>query len=310
MPFKNIKKHTRFVDLCSGIGGFHLGLAKSNMICVFASEKDKIARVVYERNFRNRAPFLFENNLFNNDIFNINPIELPDFDICCSGFPCQPFSQIGKKRGFKDEIEQRGNVFDKILEIIEVKKPSAYFLENVQHIVKHDDGNTFKYIESKLRKAGYSFYFKVIKASDFGLPQYRPRTFMVGFRDEDINEQYFKFPKPIKLKMSMSDVFGGNCTRDIGLTLRQGGAGSPSGDRRNWDGYIVDGKLVRLDAKHGKIMQGFPDNFYLPDSRSKAMRLLGNSVAVNVVFNIGKQIQKYLLHKESFKDENRQLAFI
>ena len=110
--------------------------------------------------------------------------------------------------------------------------------------------------------------------------------------------------------MSMSDVFGGNCTRDIGLTLRQGGAGSPSGDRRNWDGYIVDGKLVRLDAKHGKIMQGFPDNFYLPDSRSKAMRLLGNSVAVNVVFNIGKQIQKYLLHKESFKDENRQLAFI
>ena len=140
----------------------------------------------------------------------------------------------------------------------------------------------------------YTFDYKVIKATDFNLPQRRPRTFMVGFNKDYVNNVPFQFPEPVPLKMTMSDVFGGECSRDIGFTLRVGGRSSPIDDRRNWDGYIVDGTEVRLKPEHGLKMQGFPKNFYLADSISKSMKLLGNSVAVPVVRKIGKSIVKHL----------------
>lgn len=283
-----------FIDLFAGIGGFHLALHNIGMKCVFASEIDETARKSYESNFQKVTPELFENNLFNKDIYELNTDDIPKFNLLCGGFPCQPFSQIGKKKGFSEALEGRGNLFYEILRIIKDKRPEGFFLENVRHLVNHDSGKTFNTIKNSLEKEGYSFNFKVIKASDFNLPQLRPRTFMVGFDKSKYGNEEFKFPEPVPLTTSMSDVFQAQCTREIGFTLRVGGRGSAITDRRNWDGYIVNGKEVRLSPLEGLRMQGFPDNFILSDSKVKSMKLLGNSVAVNVIENIGINIKSYL----------------
>tara|TARA_Y100000389_G_scaffold52488_1_gene48285 strand:- start:904 stop:1788 length:885 start_codon:yes stop_codon:yes gene_type:complete len=283
-----------FIDLFAGIGGFHLALHKVGMECVFASEIDETARQSYVNNFEKISPGLFENNLFNKDIFTLDTNDIPNFNIICGGFPCQPFSQIGKKKGFNESLEGRGNLFYEILRIIKDKRPNGFFLENVRHLLNHDSGNTFETIKQSLEKENYSFNYKVIKASDFNLPQLRPRIFMVGFDKSKYGDKEFKFPDPIPLTTSMSDVFNAKCSREIGFTLRVGGRGSAISDRRNWDGYIVNGKELRLSPLEGLRMQGFPDNFILSDSKVKSMKLLGNSVAVNVIENIGENIKSYL----------------
>ena len=274
----------RFIDLFSGIGGFHLALHELGGECVFASEIDAAARKTYTHNFKNISPALFENNQFNADIRNISPKEIPDFDILCAGFPCQPFSQAGHKRGFADNHKsERGNLFFNIVDIIEAKRPKAFFLENVRGIVRHDNGNTFKVIRKILEdELNYSFYYQVVKASDYGLPQLRPRAFMIGFRDEK-GLKSFHFPQKIPLNFNMSDVWGGVCSREVGFTIRVGGRGSKIDDRRNWDSYLVDGEIRKLMPEQGKKMQGFPDWFTFPVSPTQAMKQLGNSVAVDAV---------------------------
>ena len=285
----------KFIDLFAGIGGFHRAFHKLGHQCVFASEIDKYARETYQLNFKNISPELFSNNLFNEDILNHNYKDIPDFDILCAGFPCQPFSQVGKKLGFKENFQSRGNMFFAIRDIIKEKRPKAIFLENVRHLINHDQGNTFKVIRKIIEDdLQYSFSYRVVKASDFGLPQHRPRVFIVGFRNEKTKDTTFEFPKPVKLTKTMSDILGGKCTRDIGLTLRVGGARSPINDRRNWDGYIVDGKEIRLNPIHGLEMMGFPKTFKFPVNNNQAMKQLGNSVAVNAVQAVGKNIIKYL----------------
>ena len=293
-------KNIKFIDLFAGIGGFHLAFHKLGAECVFASEIDPIAREVYENNFSKISPEIFP-DFFNKDIYNQDTKDIPEFDILCGGFPCQPFSQIGQRRGFKENYQGRGNLFFEITRIIEDKKPRAFFLENVQHIMNHDEGKTFNVIQETVRDLGYSFYYKKIRACDFGLPQLRPRTFMVGFRDEKQTEEFFSFPEPVPLKKTMSDIFDGECSREIGFTLRLGGMGSNIDDRRNWDSYLVDGEVVKLQTSQAKEMQGFPKKFKLPDSRSKSLKLLGNSVAVNAVHAVGKQIINYIDNKDSFK---------
>ena len=283
----------KFIDLFAGIGGFHLALSDIGFECVLASEIDETARRSYIKNFYSSSKEMFDSNLFNKDIYDLHSSFVPNFDLICAGFPCQPFSQIGKKKGFNENFEGRGNLFFEIARIIEDKRPMAYLLENVQHLVKHDNGNTFKIIRNTLESLRYTFDYKVIKAMDFNLPQRRPRTFMVGFNTDYFNNVPFQFPEPIPLEMTMSDVFGGDCTREVGFTLRVGGRSSPIDDRRNWDGYIVNGEQVRLKPEQGLLMQGFPKNFYLADSVAKSMKLLGNSVAVPVVKEIGKSIVKH-----------------
>ena len=155
----------KFIDLCAGIGGFHIALHNIGWKCVYASEINSTARSVYENNFRKISPNLFKKNLFNEDIFNVDINKIPNFDVICAGFPCQPFSQIGQKKGFAENFEGRGNIFFEIIKIIKAKKPKVIFLENVKHIIKHDNGKTFKRIENEIRKLNYSFYHKVIKAS-------------------------------------------------------------------------------------------------------------------------------------------------
>ena len=287
----------KFIDLFAGIGGFHqafhnidnAGLTRTE--CVFASEIDKFARKTYEYNFKDVSPHLFDNDLFAPDVMAADLTKIPEYDILCAGFPCQPFSQAGYKRGFQDGKDNRGNMFFSILKFLKAHKPRAFFLENVRHLVKHDEGRTFATIEQMLRNQGYSFAFKVVKASEFGLPQHRPRVFIVGFHKKKVtNWEDFRFPEPRELTRFMSDIFGEPCNKSIGYTLRVGGKASGLMDRRNWDTYLVNGRERRITSVEGRKMNGFPDDFIFPVSEAQAMKQLGNSVAVPAVEATGYEI--------------------
>jgi DNA (cytosine-5)-methyltransferase 1 len=290
----------KFIDLFAGIGGFHLAMHRLGGRCVFASEIDNEARKTYHYNYQAVSPALFANQLFNDDIRNIMPSDIPDFDVLCAGFPCQPFSQAGYKRGFADNHNsERGNLFFNIADIIEAKRPKAFFLENVRGLVNHDNGKTFKVIRSILEdELQYSFYYKIVNACDYGLPQLRPRVFIIGFRDEGFMRS-FNFPQPKPLKFTMSDVWGGQCSRDIGFTLRVGGRGSPIDDRRNWDAYLVNNEVRQLSYIEARKMQGFPDSFHFPVSNTQAIKQLGNSVAVDAVEAVGFNVIAYMNTLES-----------
>lgn len=279
------KQNLKFIDLFAGIGGFHFALNNIGGECVFACEIDRSARETYIKNHK-----ISEKN-FATDITKIESYEVPDHNILCAGFPCQPFSQAGFKKGF-DDI--RGTLFFDIVRIIDAKRPEAILLENVQHLLKHDDGKTFNKIKEVItNQLGYSFYHKVLKASDFGVPQNRPRLFMVGFKNDSKNS--FKFPDPKPLEKTMSDIMNGNCSKKIGYTLRVGGRGSKINDRRNWDSYLVDNEVRRITPKEGLLMQGFPESFVFPVSETQAMKQLGNSVAIPVVKAVASQIKSYLV---------------
>jgi DNA (cytosine-5)-methyltransferase 1 len=285
----NKKPSFTFIDLFAGIGGFHLAASNLGGQCVFASEFDDNARKTYEANFLKHNKDLFYSGNFVGDITEINEENIPDFGFLFAGFPCQPFSQAGFKKGFS---ETRGTLFFNIVKIIQEKQPNVFFLENVRGLLKHDNNKTFATIKKIItKKLGYSFFYKIVKASDFGLPQHRPRLFMVGFKDKNIK---FEFPKTKKLKLTMSNIWEGNCTKEIGYTLRVGGRGSKIDDRRNWDAYMVDGNIRQLSSHEGKKMQGLPSHFVFPVSETQAMKQLGNSVAVPAIQAVIKQILSYL----------------
>ena len=291
----------KFIDLFAGIGGFHLAFHRLGGTCVFASEKEKYARWAYEVNHKRISPSLFANPvLFNDDILKVKPSSVPDHDILCAGFPCQPFSQAGHKRGFTESNEDRGNMFFIISRIIQAKRPKAFFLENVRHLENHDGGRTFALIKKTLQEdLGYRIAYKIVRASDYGLPQHRPRIFIVGFRKEDNYPMNFVFPEPKPLRFTMDEVWGGKCGKRVGFTLRVGGRSSSIKDRRNWDSYLVDGKVRQLGPEQGLKMMGFPQSFKLPASKTASMKLLGNSVAVDAIYNVGKGVINYLNTKDA-----------
>ena len=287
-PAKNHK--FTFIDLFAGIGGFHLALNNLGGKCVYTSEWDKYARITYEANFRSTDPDLFNKGMFVGDItLQENQDLIPeDVDVICGGFPCQPFSQAGFKRGFE---ETRGTLFFEIAKIIRNKRPKAFFLENVRHLQKHNNGKTLETIKKILtEELGYSFQCKIVKASDFGLPTHRPRLYMIGFRNDIVNRDDFKFPDAVPLQFTMSDVLKGDCPKKVGYTLRVGGKGSGINDRRNWDSYLVNNRVHRLTVEEGKMMMGFPKDFLFPVSQGQAMKQLGNSVAVKAIQATGKNL--------------------
>lgn len=174
MRQKRTKKRGKitFIDLFAGIGGFHIALSNLGAECVMACEIDDTARTVYTMNHN---PVNMRRN-----ITALDAADIPDHDILCAGFPCQPFSQGGFRRGFEDT---RGTLFFNIMQILDTKRPKAFFLENVRHIKNHDEGRTMKTIERSIRELGYSFQSFIVRASDHGLPQHRPRCFMIGFAE-------------------------------------------------------------------------------------------------------------------------------
>lgn len=196
------KKKYTFVDLFAGIGGFHIALHSVGAKCVFASEWDKSARIAYEANFNEIEPTLFKKDkqgkylYFNEDINDVIPSKVPNFDICCGGFPCQPFSVAGLKRGFEDT---RGTLFFNIANLIREKIQSGYppkvlFLENVRGLKNHDKGKTLQVILATLEELGYSYSYEVLNAKNFGVPQNRERLFIIAWYKELINVDSFKFP--------------------------------------------------------------------------------------------------------------------
>jgi DNA (cytosine-5)-methyltransferase 1 len=277
-------KSLKFIDLFAGIGGIHLALHNAGAKCVYVSEIDKYARQTYENNFKRISPEVFNDEQFVGDITKVDEKKIPNFDILCAGFPCQPFSVAGYRKGFYDT---RGTLFFDIARIIKAKQPKAFILENVKGLFIHQNGQTLLRMKDILEEMGYSFFYKVLVASDYGVPQNRHRLLMVGFKDKSFK---FEFPQPVPLKYTMSDIFHGECPRKIGFTLRVGGRGSGLNDRRNWDTYLVNGKERRLTSKEGLKMQGFPDTFKFPVSEAQAMKQLGNSVAIPMIQAVAQNV--------------------
>jgi DNA (cytosine-5)-methyltransferase 1 len=190
------KNSIKFIDLFAGIGGFHLAFHAIGAECVFASEWDKFARLTYEHNFKKISPNLFKNGNFNIDINDAKLDEIPDFDILCAGFPCQPFSNAGLKKGFEDT---RGTLFFKLAEIVDhkIKKgsaPKVLILENVKGLKSHDKGRTLTTIIRILEELGYIVGFEVLNSKYFGVPQNRERIFIVAFHADLRLKDSFKFP--------------------------------------------------------------------------------------------------------------------
>jgi DNA (cytosine-5)-methyltransferase 1 len=199
-----MSKKFKFIDLFAGIGGFHIAMHEQGGQCVFASEIDKFARHTYEHNFKALSPKIFENGNFNQDITDelLDYSNIPNFDILCAGFPCQPFSHAGLKKGFDDT---RGTLFFNIKEIVKVKIegnkkdpkitiPRVLLLENVKGFRNHDKGNTFLRIKEILDELGYEVKEEVLNSKHFGVPQNRERIFIVAWYKGLINETDFKFP--------------------------------------------------------------------------------------------------------------------
>lgn len=172
-----------FIDLFAGIGGFRLALEKINGKCLFSSEIDKDCAETYQANF---------GEIPQGDITKIDPQTIPNHDILCAGFPCQPFSISGKKKGFDDT---RGTLIFTILKIIKTKKPKVIFLENVKHLKDHDSKKTLQTIIGSLEKIGYKTEWHILNAKDFGLAQNRERLIIVGSRNKN-----FDFSKLSKIK--------------------------------------------------------------------------------------------------------------
>lgn len=196
------KKTLTFIDLFAGIGGFHTAMHSVGAKCVFASEWDKYARISYEENYKNIEPKLFEKDkdgnylYFNGDITEADPKDIPNFDVCCGGFPCQPFSVAGLRRGFDDT---RGTLFFNIANIVRYKiehgyPPKVLFLENVRGLKSHDKGNTLKVILATLEELGYGVSYTVLNAKYFGVPQNRERLFIIAWYKELIDADEFRFP--------------------------------------------------------------------------------------------------------------------
>lgn len=330
----NTSKIITFADLFAGIGGFHFALDQLGCHCVFASEIDAKARVTYQYNLEEISPNLFiehsdqtdQIDYFNTDITKIDPINIPDHDILCGGFPCQPFSIAGYRQGLEDQ--GRGDLIFQIVKILQVKKPTAFFLENVKNLYSHNQGKTYQIIENLLESAGYYVKAKVLNTMEYGnLPQNRERLYIVGFRDKKHWEN-FQFPEPAELTIKFTDLLElqvddyfyynnkslytklkdhinrfdrvyqwrrqyvrenkkGVCPT-LTANMGTGGHNVP---------LIKDKKGIRkLTPTECLRLQGFPLDFQFPTnmSISHQYKQVGNAVSVTVIRNIAENIKKVL----------------
>lgn len=177
----------KFIDLFAGLGGFHIALSKIGGKCVFASEIQNELRKLYELNYDLEC---------SSDITDINPQDIPDHDVLCAGFPCQPFSKAGKQEGFGDS-QERGNLFYNIIEILKAKQPKYVFLENVANLRGHDGGETYRTIKKELEEIQYEVKDEIISPHQFGIPQHRNRIYIVGVHKKEGGIGDFEFPEPL-----------------------------------------------------------------------------------------------------------------
>lgn len=278
------KEGFTFIDLFAGIGGFHIAMHHMGGKCVFASEIDKFARITYEHNYRKWSPELFSNGLFNQDITdkNLNYRDIPAFDVLCAGFPCQPFSHAGLKKGFGDT---RGTLFFNIEEIVRAKLqdaektgnpdliPRVLFLENVKGLKNHDKGRTFATIQRKLEELGYGVRAEVLNSKHFGVPQNRERIFIVAWHKESVPVDDFKFPwgldknnRPVfdktkRDKLSRPTAVGHILLEPEELEqFERGNARTYTISEKLWSGH------VRRKKEHGEKGNGFGYSLFQDDS--------------------------------------------
>lgn len=195
------------IDLFAGIGGIRLGFDQAfgkKIKTVFVSEWDKYAQATYSCNFA-------EPTAINGDITKIEEQDIPSFDICLAGFPCQAFSLAGQKKGFEDDYKgmSRGTLFFDVVRICAHHRPKVVFCENVKGLTMHDKGRTIKIIIGALEQIGYKVFSKVLNSKDFGVAQNRERIYIVAFRD-DIDSSSFEFPSAIKVKKVLKDILEEN----------------------------------------------------------------------------------------------------
>jgi len=307
---KRTKKSSfKFIDLFAGIGGTRLAFENAGGHCVFSSEWDPFAQQTYFANF---------DEIPHGDITKISPKEIPDFNILVAGFPCQPFSSIGKRQGFKHATQ--GTLFYDVLRIIEAKNNEAFLLENVPGLTTHDKGNTFKTILGALDDIGYNVHYKILDASKFGVPQQRKRIYIVGFR-KDISDKDFVFPTGTKTSVDIGKYIERNAHEKYSISkhLQQSyiykhDDGRPKIVNSTSKGpvktlvssyhkiqrltgtFVSDGPTgLRLFSENEcKAIMGFPEDFIIPVSRTQMYRQMGNSVAVPAVKAVAKQMVSYL----------------
>jgi DNA (cytosine-5)-methyltransferase 1 len=274
-----------FVDLFCGIGSFHHSFIKKGWKCIMACDIDPSTRETYRSNY-GVEPL--------GDIYDIEPKNIEHYNILCAGFPCQPFSQAGKQKGFSDE---RGILFFQIMKFVKYHKPEFIILENVQGLLKHNDGRSFSTIKTLVEKENYHFIYKVLLCSDYGIPQMRKRLFMIGIK-KNIRlsgniEDMLNF-KDYEKKTSLSKYLGKKFSKTHAYTIRCGGKNSPINDRHNWDGYMVDGKEYRLTIQDVLALQGFEKDFLLCGNDKNKWKQLGNTIPTVFTDMISSNITKIL----------------
>lgn len=304
-------KKYRIIDLFAGIGGIRLGFEANGCVSVFSSEWDKNAAITYEANF-GEVPA--------GDITKIETKDIPDFDILLAGFPCQPFSIIGRKQGFSHETQ--GTLFFDVERIIKDKKPKAFLLENVRNLTAHDGGRTFSVIKEHLEALGYTLHTKVMNARDFGVPHNRQRILIVGFRD-DVQDFAFPEPLPPSKQKSLEDILEPESTiaekyyvkdriKDSRNERMKVHIDRPFISHENMSGSVTPRKYssaLRAGASANYILinnerrpteremlrlQGFPDTYKIVLPYSAIKKQTGNSVCVPLMTAVAREMVKCL----------------
>jgi len=309
----------KFIDLFAGIGGFRMAFQKTGGKCVFSSDCDKYSRETYEANYGEKPV---------GDIRQVKVSDIPQHDILCAGFPCQPFSiagvskkiSLGRKHGFDDE--RQGNLFFEIAKILKEKKPKAFLLENVKNLRNHDKHRTFEIIYNTLtEELGYKVFYKIIDAQSV-VPQHRERIYIVGFKDHSVDFAFPEFPKEgPKLGTILEKTVPAKYTLTPNLwgylqayARKHAAAGNGFGfglvktddvARTLSARYYKDGSEIlvsqgagriprRLTPKECAALMGYPPNFTIPVSDTQAYRQFGNSVVVKVVEKLAAAITKQI----------------
>lgn len=286
---KSRKKKIKYIDLFCGIGSFHYSFKKLGWECVMASDICEPARKTYKHNHKLEPC---------GDICDIETSKLKSYDILTAGFPCQPFSNAGFKKGFEDEKDGRGTMFSQVMRFVKGNKPRIVILENVTGLLTHDDGKSFERIKKEIGDEGYKINYKVLKCSDYGIPQMRKRLFIVGMKDVDDNKfkDFFNLAEYEK-KVTLAEYLGKNFVKDTAYTIRCGGRRSAINNKHNWDGYWIkeNEKEIeyRLTIEDALKLQGF-ENYELQGSKTANWKMLGNTIPTIFTEIIGKQILKML----------------
>jgi DNA (cytosine-5)-methyltransferase 1 len=299
----------KFIDLFAGIGGIKIPFDELGGECVFSSEIDAKACDSYEANYGHRP---------SGDITAIDARDIPDHDILLGGFPCQAFSVAGKRLGFQDTT--KGTLFFDIARILDEKKPAAFLLENVKNLKAHDGGNTYAVIEQTLQGLGYRVHTRILNALDFGLPQKRERTIIVGFR----TDVPFEWPEVNLTRANLADFLEPGADQDASLLasqyIRDKRAASmlakavqppfPAIWHENKAGLVSAlpySVALRREGSHNYILvngvrlpssrellafQGFPADFKIVVSAREIRKQTGNAVPVPMIRAVAQQMLK------------------